>query len=149
MIEPVATTTSFCIVILDDDPASRSLIRAILARTEDPAIRAATLLEAATLFDARALVDRHVVDVLLLDVHLPDGTGLDLAADLRRDHPDEADRPAILALTASVLPTDQQAAIDAGCNAFLPKPYAAQDLIRMIGRLLALRRVAMAGAASS
>jgi two-component system KDP operon response regulator KdpE len=140
---------SLCIVILDDDPANRSLIRAILSRCEDPGIRGATLLDAATLFDARALVSHRVVDVLLLDVHLPDGLGLDFAADLRRDRPDQADRPAILALTASVLPADQQAALDAGCDAFLPKPYAAQDLIRTIGQLLAPRRLALGHSTSS
>ena len=48
--------------------------------------------------------------------------------------------PAIVALTASVLPADQQAALDAGCNAFLAKPYAASALTAVISRLAAERR---------
>jgi CheY-like chemotaxis protein len=140
-------TDRFRVVILDDDPVNRSLIRAVLTRAQDVRIRESMLLDAATLAEARAIVDRDVVDLLLLDVHLPDGLGLDLAADIHRDHPAQADRPAILALTASVLPTDQQAALDAGCDAFLPKPFGAQDLVRTVDRLLARRRLARAATA--
>jgi two-component system, OmpR family, KDP operon response regulator KdpE len=125
------------ILILDDDLVNRSLIRAILTRADDASIRQATLREAGSLSEARAILDREVVDLLLLDVHLPDGLGLTLAADLKRERPD---RPAILALTASVLPVDQQAALDAGCDAFLAKPFPARDLITISARLLDGRR---------
>jgi CheY-like chemotaxis protein len=105
---------------------NRSLIRAILRRAPDPAIRHADLVEAASLAEARTVLARESIDLVLLDVHLPDGLGLELAAELRRAGPW---RPAILALTASVLPSDQQAALNAGCDAFLAKPYPADDLI--------------------
>jgi two-component system KDP operon response regulator KdpE len=125
------------ILILDDDLVNRSLIRAILTRADHPSIRQATLREAGSLAEARAILDREVVDLLLLDVHLPDGLGLTLAADLSRDR---SGRPAILALTASVLPADQRAALDAGCDAFLAKPFPARDLITASARLLDGRR---------
>jgi CheY-like chemotaxis protein len=126
-----------CILILDDDLVNRSLIRAILTRASVPTIRDATLLEAGSLSEARAILDEVHVDLLLLDVHLPDGLGLTLAADLTSERPD---RPAIIALTASVLPSDQQAALDAGCDAFLAKPFPAHDLIAASERLLAAGR---------
>jgi two-component system KDP operon response regulator KdpE len=130
------TTISPRILILDDDLVNRSLIRAILTRAEDSLIRGAALLEAGTLREARAILATERVDLLLLDVHLPDGLGLTLAAEIGRDRPD---RPAILALTASVLPADQQAALDAGCDAFLAKPFPAQALVTTSARLLAER----------
>lgn len=120
------------ILALDDDPVNMSLIRAIVSRASDPAIRGATLREATTLAAARDVLDRETIDILLLDVHLPDGLGLDLAMDLRDGG--QADL-AIIALTASVLPADQQAALDAGCDAFLAKPYAASALVTTIGEL--------------
>jgi len=126
-----------CILILDDDLVNRSLIRAILTRADDASIRHATLREAGSLAEARAILDREAIDLLLLDVHLPDGLGLTLATDLSRER---LDRPAILALTASVLPTDQQAALDAGCDGFLAKPFPARDLITASARLLDGRR---------
>jgi two-component system, OmpR family, KDP operon response regulator KdpE len=126
-----------CILILDDDLVNRSLIRAILTRADDATIRDAILHEAGSLAEARVILDREIVDLLLLDVHLPDGLGLTLATDLSRERPD---RPAILALTASVLPADQRAALDAGCDAFLAKPFPARDLVAASARLLDGRR---------
>ena len=129
------------ILAVEDDSVIRSLIRAILARAGDPAIRGAVLREAGTLLEARRILDTETVDLLLLDVHLPDGLGLDLAADLRRE---PADRPAIIALTASVLPADQQAALDAGCDAFLAKPYPATALVSLCSELATRRASALA-----
>jgi CheY-like chemotaxis protein len=129
------------ILAVEDDSVIRSLIRAILAQADDPAIRGAALREAGTLLEARRILAAETVDLLLLDVHLPDGLGLDLAADLRRE---PADRPAIIALTASVLPADQQAALDAGCDAFLAKPYPATALVSLCSELATQRANALA-----
>jgi two-component system KDP operon response regulator KdpE len=43
----------------------------------------------------------------------------------------------VVAVTASVLPQDRVAAIDAGCDDFLDKPYAAADLVAVVSRYLA------------
>lgn len=133
------------ILTVDDDPLNRTLIRAILVRADDSVIRGALLHEAATLAEARSTLAREPVDLVLLDVHLPDGLGLELAAELGVRSP--GDRPAILALTASVLPAEQQAAIDAGCDAFLAKPYPPAALVAAIGELVARRRGESAGGA--
>jgi two-component system KDP operon response regulator KdpE len=135
MTGPTAETV-LRILSVDDDPVNQSLIRAILVRAGDPAIRSAILREAATLAEARRILGGETIDLLLLDVHLPDGLGLDLAAELRRGPPG---RPAILALTASVLPAEQQAALDAGCDAFLAKPYPATALVATCSSLATRR----------
>lgn len=135
------TEPALRILAVDDDPANRSLIRAILVRADDPALRGAVVLGAATLAEARRILANETIDLLLLDVHLPDGLGLDLAAELRGGSPD---RPAILALTASVLPADQQAALDAGCDAFLAKPYPATALVSTCSELVMRRARAIA-----
>ncbi len=135
------------ILAVDDDPLNRSLIRAILVRADDPAVRGALLHEVGTLAEARAILAREPVDLVLLDVHLPDGLGLSLAAELRTRP--AASRPALLALTASVLPAEQQAAIDAGCDAFLAKPYPLAALVDAIGKLVARRGSDPAGGAGS
>jgi two-component system KDP operon response regulator KdpE len=128
-----ADGTRLRILSLDDDPGNQSLIRAILTRADDLVIRTALVIEATTIAEARAILARDAVDVLLLDIHLPDGLGLDLATELRTRTPR---RPAILALTASVLPADQQAALDAGCDAFLAKPFPAGGLVAAVRRLI-------------
>jgi CheY-like chemotaxis protein len=129
------------ILAVDDDPVIRALIRAILSQADDPAIRGALLREAGTLGEARRILADEPIDLLLLDVHLPDGLGLDLAAELQRR---PGDRPAIVALTASVLPADQQAAMKAGCDAFLAKPYSATALVSVCSQLANQRATATA-----
>lgn len=121
------------ILSLDDDAGNQSLIRAVLTRANDPQIRDAEVLAATSLAGARAILERELVDIVLLDIHLPDGLGLELAAELRGR---ATRRPAILALTASVLPADQQAALYAGCDAFLAKPFPARGLVSAIRRLI-------------
>ena len=41
-------------------------------------------------------------------------------------------KPVVVAVTASVLPADRAAAIEAGCDGFLDKPYAAADLVAVV-----------------
>jgi CheY-like chemotaxis protein len=131
------------ILIVDDDIGNQSLIAAIVSRSAEPDIRAAELIRAAAIAEARSILASQAVDIVLLDIHLPDGLGLDLANDLRGNGPM---RPAVLALTASVLPVDQQAAIDAGCDAFLPKPFAAPELLHVVQALARARNARMAAA---
>jgi two-component system, OmpR family, KDP operon response regulator KdpE len=120
------------VLVVDDDLANRTLTLAILGRATEPGLAGVTLRHAESLATARAALAAEPIDVVLLDVHLPDGLGLDLATELH----EQADRPAIVALTASVLPADQQAALDSGCDAFLAKPYAGPDLIALVAGFL-------------
>jgi two-component system, OmpR family, KDP operon response regulator KdpE len=116
------------VLLVEDEELNRVLVRAILARATDDAVRGVDLVEAASLASARSALEGHPVDLVLLDVNLPDGNGLTLANDLAaRDA-----RPRVIALTASVLPHERAAAMSAGCDAFLDKPYAAQDLLDVL-----------------
>ena len=131
------------ILSLDDDTANQSLIRAVLGRADDRQIRSAIVLEATTVGAARAVLETAAVDVVLLDVHLPDGLGLDLATEL---HTGGVRRPAVVALTASVLPIDEQSALDAGCDAFLAKPFSARGLVEAVRLQIDERAARIAGA---
>ena len=116
------------VLLVEDEELNRLLVRAILARATDDAVREIELLEAGSLELAREALARTDVDVILLDVNLPDGNGLSLATDLST----QPGRPQVIALTASVLPHERAAAMSAGCDAFLDKPYGAQDLLKVL-----------------
>ena len=116
------------VLLVEDEELNRVLVRAILARAADGPVRDVDLVEAGTLAAARGALAEGPVDVILLDVNLPDGNGLTLAADLSA----VPDRPQVIALTASVLPHERAAAMNAGCDAFLDKPYAAKDLLNVL-----------------
>lgn len=116
------------VLLVEDEELNRVLVRAILARATDDAIREIELVEAGSLQVARDALEASSVDLILLDVNLPDGNGLSLAADLST----RPGRPQVIALTASVLPHERAAAMSAGCDAFLDKPYGAQDLLKIL-----------------
>jgi CheY-like chemotaxis protein len=125
------------ILLVEDELANRALIRAILARAKAPALAGHVLHEAATIGAARAILAASPIDVILLDVRLPDGSGPDLAAEVRA-----SDRPAvrIIIVSASVLPADRSQAVASGADEFLGKPFGAADLVNAIVGLVAESR---------
>lgn len=124
------------ILHVEDDPTNRALLRAVIGRAKDATVQAARLVEAEDLASARAVLREESVDLVLLDIRLPDGSGLDLARELNDLHPD---RPAVVVMSASVLQSERHAAIEAGADAFLSKPYVVADLLGEIAGRLAYR----------
>jgi CheY-like chemotaxis protein len=70
--------------------------------------------------------------VVLLDVRLPDGNGLDLLREIRAD----GGSMHVVVMSASVLASERGEAIRAGCDAFVGKPYTAAQLTDVLGRIL-------------
>ncbi len=124
------------ILAVEDEPRNAALLDAILGRagyrlhvTED-------------LGAARAWLAGHEPALILLDRHLPDGDGLDLIPAVRGD--DRLRNVPILLVSASVLPRDQAAALEAGCDGFLAKPVRVKPLVDEVQRLLESHPVARA-----
>ena len=126
-------TTGLQVLLVEDEEANRALVRAILARAGEPQLRDLDLLEAGSLRAARMLLAEHAIDIVLLDVRLPDGNGLELAAELMAHG--EGERPKMIVMSASVLPAEQAAAIAAGCDAFLAKPFRSTQLTEALASL--------------
>ena len=124
------------ILLVEDEDLNRTLVKAVLARAQAASIREAEVIDASSLAMARAKLAGEDVDLILLDMNLPDGNGLTLARELAGGLLQERERPAVVAVTASVLPQDRAAAIEAGCDGFLDKPYAAADLVAAVSRHL-------------
>jgi CheY-like chemotaxis protein len=126
------------ILLVEDNELNRALVRAIMTRASDPDLRHAELVEAHNLTQARAVVAHERVDAILLDVQLPDGSGLALLDDLagREDAP----RPAVIAVTGGVLPEQRAAAMAAGCDAIVEKPFVAAELVRALVDSMAARQ---------
>jgi DNA-binding response OmpR family regulator len=88
---------------------------------------------AGSLAAARLKLALDPYDVVLLDLGLPDGSGLTLLAELRA----HADPAAVLILTARDALEDRIAGLDGGADDYLVKPYALEELL---ARLRALAR---------
>ena len=116
------------ILAVEDEPRNAALLQAILGRA------GYRLHVAGDLGAARAWLAGERPDLVLLDRHLPDGDGLELIGTIRGDARLRA--VPILLVSASVLPRDQAAAMDAGCDGFLAKPVRVKPLIDEVSRLL-------------
>jgi CheY-like chemotaxis protein len=118
------------ILSVEDDPLNRALVRASLARAADTRLSGAELVEASNLAEARRCLAADDYDLVLLDRRLPDGDGFELANDLRADG--SRRRPVVVALTADAVAATHAAAMEAGCDAILIKPYRPPELVALL-----------------
>ncbi len=84
--------------------------------------------------EALAMVRRARPDTLVLDLMLPRLSGFDVLKELRAE-PETRTLP-ILMLTAKGQANDRRAAEDLGVDAFVTKPFANDDVIATVARLL-------------
>ncbi len=112
------------ILLVEDDDLNQALVPAILARSDQPHLRDAHVTVAGTLAQARTVLAGRHFDLVLLDMRLPDGSGLPLAAEL---HDRQGPPVAVIALTGA--PAEHSGdALAAGCVAVLGKPYSLAEL---------------------
>ena len=102
------------ILLLEDDAALGQGIRFAL---ENDGVHVELC---ATLSQAQNLLTGADFDLLILDVNLPDGSGLDLLRNVRRGH---SGIPVIL-LTANDLETDIVVGLESGADDYITKPFS-------------------------
>ncbi|WP_076069396.1 nitrogen regulation protein NR(I) [Sphingomonas montana] len=123
------------ILVVDDDAAIRTVVREALHR-------AGHVVElAATLAAARTRIPAFAPDVLVTDVILPDGNGLDMLAGLIALRPG---MPAIVMSAQNTLTTAVRAT-EEGAFDYLPKPFDLGELCRSVDAALAIGRREPAG----
>ena len=81
-----------------------------------------------------AAIAQDPPDLVLLDVMMPEVDGWTVLTRLR-DEPATAKLPVIM-LTAKAMPADQVRGYNLGANGYLPKPFAAPDLIEKVRHVL-------------
>lgn len=84
--------------------------------------------------ELRKLLETEIPDVVVMDLRLPSIDGWTLTRELKQD-PRTA-RAIVIVVSASVLPEDVKRALEAGCDAFLPKPCDPARLLTELQRLL-------------
>jgi DNA-binding NarL/FixJ family response regulator len=114
------------VLIADDHAVVRRGLRQILSETSDILVGG----EASTVQEVRNFTREQRWDVVVLDINMPGGSGLDLISELRREA-----GPRILVLT--VFPEDQYAVrtIRAGAAGFLTKESAPEKLIEAVRKI--------------
>ncbi|HEX6254653.1 MAG TPA: response regulator transcription factor, partial [Euzebyales bacterium] len=116
-------------MLVDDHEVVRSGLRALIGGCEDLEVVA----EAGTAADAMLGARSHHPDVVVLDIRLPDRSGIDVCRDLRAEHPDIA----VLMLTSYSEGRALFDAIMAGASGYVLKRIRGNHLvdgIRRVGR---------------
>lgn len=109
------------VLLVDDHDLIRQGLRRAFERTDDFQVVA----EADSVAQALAFAAAHAPDVVVLDMRLPDGSGLDIARSLR------ARSPLLGIVMLTMYAGDEQlfGALDAGASAFVPKDAPADDVV--------------------
>ncbi len=118
------TVDTIRVWLVDDHPLVIEGIRLTLAG--EPAIHIEfTAGSAAMLFDR---LGRSQPDIILLDISLPDGNGIEMTRHIGERYP----RVCVIILTASLQESDIREAFHAGARGYLPKNVGSDELIRAV-----------------
>jgi two-component system response regulator DevR len=112
------------ILIVDDHEIVREGLAAVLARQPGVDVVA----QASTATEALAAANRHVPDVVILDINLPDGSGIETCREIRARHP----ATKVVILTGSGDEDTALAAVIAGANGYLLKQSGIKEVIRAV-----------------
>ncbi len=122
------------ILVVEDEPANQELMRAIIESSSASFLVGAEVVIADSLAAARDLLAKPGFDIVLLDIGLPDGDGLDLVKELGTGA-----RPRTVVVSGSVFPVERRAALATGADEFVAKPIESADLITTIGAVMQRR----------
>ena len=112
------TEAGHLVLVVEDEPQMRRFLKASLAS------HGYRVLEAATMAQGERLLTEHLPEVLLLDLGLPDGDGIEFARRIR-----EWSRVPIVVLSARGREEDKVDALDAGADDYLTKPFGVRELL--------------------
>ncbi len=116
------------LLVEDDIPTQDFMVMALGKRFQ--------LLTAVSADEAREVLSQHHVDIILMDLSIRgEEDGIMLTKDIRTR--DQWKHIPVIALTAHAYDRDRENSLQAGCNAYFPKPFNRAELLSEIDNLLA------------
>jgi two-component system KDP operon response regulator KdpE len=128
--------TSPTVLLIEDEPQMRRFLRAALGN------QPYQLIEAPTAREGLAQAAGRNPDLVLLDLGLPDADGLTVTREIR-----SWSRTPIIVISARGQEQDKVAALDAGADDYLTKPFGVEELLARMR--VALRHAALAAGGSA
>ena len=112
------------LLIEDDQALGRGITLALAAGDREPHL-------ARTLAEGRRLFAQLPISLVILDLNLPDGNGLELLTEIR-----SVSQVPVLILTANDLESDQVTGLELGADDYMTKPFSARELLLRISAIL-------------
>jgi two-component system, cell cycle response regulator DivK len=116
------------ILYVEDNPENRMLVRRVLTAG------GFEILEAANADETMNVVENCTLDLILMDINLPEVDGYTLTSRLKQMP--RLNRTPIVALTANVMRGDRERALSAGCDGYIQKPVDVDLLPDQVGRYI-------------
>ncbi len=110
------------ILYIEDNPDNMMLVKRALEA------RGYCLLQAMNGLDGVAVAENSEVDLILLDINLPDIDGYEVARRIRNSSRHTLAYVPIIAVTANALKGDAEKALSAGCDVYMSKPINIREL---------------------
>jgi two-component system cell cycle response regulator DivK len=110
------------VLYIEDNPDNMMLVRRALEA------RGYRLLSAMNGMTGVATAEKEEVDLILLDINLPDIDGYEVAKRLRESKKSALAYVPIIAITANALKGDAEKALAAGCDVYMSKPINIREL---------------------
>lgn len=132
-IVSIANSAAFKVLVVDDEPMNRRLLKRILTQFGFP------LREAEDGLQALGKFEEWKPDLILMDWQMPVLDGLDATREIQRRP--ESGKMIIIGLTGNAFKSDQELMRDSGCDDVLTKPFRQDDLIGILERHLPIRVV--------
>ena len=117
------------VLVVDDDPGMLTAVRRLLRAHAYESI----LFSSARAFRNHTGIEKAAC--VILDIDLPDGSGIELRQDLKA----AGVSVPVIYITGNETPVLREAAVASGCVAFLTKPFSAQELIEPLRKVAAER----------
>jgi two-component system cell cycle response regulator DivK len=124
--------TNRTILVVEDQEDNRQILRDLLGSAGFRIVEAHDGVQALTV----ARSERP--DLILMDIQLPIVDGYEATRGIKRDP--ELKHIPVIAVTSYALSGDEQRARDAGCDAYVAKPYSTRHLLAKITRFFEQRR---------
>jgi DNA-binding response OmpR family regulator len=122
------------ILVVEDDKESRDLLCEVLSGSDYAVDAVENVTDA-----RRELGANDDYRIVIADLRMPDGTGLELLRDIgRRDS-----KPGVILISSFMSGLERKAALELGASALLEKPFRFSDLLQAVANLAATDRVEM------
>ena len=119
------------ILYVEDNPDNRNLIRRVLNA------EGYTVVEASRADQAFDKLESEHIDLILMDINMPDMDGYTLTAKIKKM--EKYKNIPIVAVTANVMRGDREKSLEAGCDGYIQKPIDIDTLAQQIERFITRR----------